>query len=71
MRDISDLLLKMKDKFGEVVSDFDNIIRMFGSFNGKKGVLLQVSELFTQVLDSHSIILFKGLNFCLYISNYP
>ena len=33
----------MKGKFGEVISDFDNMIRMFGSFRGKKGVLLQVS----------------------------
>ncbi|XP_065211083.1 transferrin-like isoform X2 [Planococcus citri] len=64
MRDIADLLLKMKDKFGEVVSEYDNIIRMFGSFKGKKGVLLQETTVdFISIYDdnNHQVNYFKEL----------
>ncbi len=49
-RDVTELLLKMDDRFGEVLSSFDSSIQMYGQFNETSNLIFKVSYLDWKVL---------------------
>lgn len=45
-RDVVEMLLKMNDRFGEFSSGFDKVMRMYGPFNNRPGLMFKVSSVY-------------------------